>query len=413
MKKLLFFAVSVFLLAACGGNKDNKIQDFANSFATYVNNGQIDSIKVVYPTANFDSVAPISTDSISISEIGKGEYKINFSSDRWLKVKLDFDGKLKVQESQGIAAFPADKYETGMKSGMFSDDPTDVEIYERLNDSDFFIWLKEKAANAQSNIVSLTPGSISYNSKMGYDAYDDPVRQYQAVENVTVTNNSSTHIKGSDYNISYVYKLWTCCDNEGWWSKNKTVSGVDLAPGESKSISLTSEYDEWGKKPKIENPKINFKASQEDAAKFYQPSGNEYQEYLNANKSKSSAVSENKENNEVEASNEIKASNEVEKKEINIQITPGKLRTIESDYSESWTATMTVTLKNLTDSPVSGNDYSISYKSKEWGGGSEDPTSKTVTRTEKGINLGPNEVGHITISRKDADKFYDFKIKRK
>lgn len=115
----------------------------------------------------------------------------------------------------------------------------------------------------------------------------------------------------------------------------------------------------------------------------------------------------------VQAKPEKKAEVAAEKEKINIKITPGKLKKDFSDYSESWKSTMTVTLKNLSSSPVSGKDYTISYKSKEWGAGSENPKSKTVTRTAKGIDLGPNATGHITITRTDADKFSDFKIVRK
>lgn len=97
--------------------------------------------------------------------------------------------------------------------------------------------------------------------------------------------------------------------------------------------------------------------------------------------------------------------------ELNIEVSPGKRKTRE--VGEGWNATMTLTVKNLSDSPVSGSDYSISYKSKEWGGGSEDPYSKTVTKSANGIDLGPNETGHITISRMNSDKFYDFKVKDK
>ena len=119
---------------------------------------------------------------------------------------------------------------------------------------------------------------------MDFDPYDDPIRQYQAIEKVTVTNNTSIDIKGSDYSVAYVYKLWFCCEEEGWRSKSKSVSGVDLRPGETKTITLTSEYDVWGQKPKLENPHINLKISQQDAVKFFQPSGNEYKEYLNSKK---------------------------------------------------------------------------------------------------------------------------------
>ena len=284
MKKILFFALSLILLSACGADKENKVENFGKNFAAYVNASQLDSIKAVYPSANFDAVTPVSADSLTVIENGNGTYRISFSGDTWVDVTVEENGDIKVLESNGIAAFPEEKYEMGKNTGMFNDNPTDVVKAERLNDSAFFEWLNQKAAKASSNAVSLTPGTISYNFKMDYDAYDDYVRMYQAVEKVTVTNNTSADIKGSEYSVSYVYKTWACCEYEGWVPSSKTVPGVNLAPGESKTITLTSTYDEWGKKPKLENPRVNLKISQQDAAKFFQPSGAEYQEYLDSKK---------------------------------------------------------------------------------------------------------------------------------
>lgn len=93
-----------------------------------------------------------------------------------------------------------------------------------------------------------------------------------------------------------------------------------------------------------------------------------------------------------------------------IKVTPGKLNQKYSDYAEGWTSTMKVTLQNLSSEPISGADYTVSYKSKEWGGGSANPKSITKSLSANGIDLGPNASGSITISRNDADKFLDFKI---
>ena len=105
--------------------------------------------------------------------------------------------------------------------------------------------------------------------------------------------------------------------------------------------------------------------------------------------------------------------NSADNGQLNIKVTPGKIKKKYYETAEGWKATMTVTVTNLSNSPVSGKDYKISYKSKEWGGGSEDPKAYTTTRSTNGIDLAPNGSGHITISRQDADKFYDFKVKRK
>lgn len=101
------------------------------------------------------------------------------------------------------------------------------------------------------------------------------------------------------------------------------------------------------------------------------------------------------------------------KGELNIKITPGKMKFKDYKGAEAFDGIMTITVTNLSDTPVSGKDYNISYKCKEDDGTSEDPQEEVVNLSEKGIDLGAGESGKITLKRLDAHKFYDFKIKRK
>lgn len=111
MRKIYLFAVvclTIVGIIACASdkrNKGNKVQDFAESFSGYLKANQLDSIKAVYPSANFDSIAPLTADSIQITETN-GIYRIDFGGNKWIEAKENEDGTFTVENSNGIAAFP-------------------------------------------------------------------------------------------------------------------------------------------------------------------------------------------------------------------------------------------------------------------------------------------------------------------
>lgn len=119
------------------------------------------------------------------------------------------------------------------------------------------------------------------------------------------------------------------------------------------------------------------------------------------------------------AVNEVSLSEDTIKKtsnnrELNIKITPGKMKNKYNEFAEGWKASMTISVTNLSDSPVSASDYTITYKCKESNGYTDDSErTYTTNLTHKGVNLGPKETKKITISRGEAYKFYDFKVKSK
>ena len=101
------------------------------------------------------------------------------------------------------------------------------------------------------------------------------------------------------------------------------------------------------------------------------------------------------------------------KGELNVKITPGKMKTKDVEGWEAFYGIMTITLTNLSDSPVKGKDYYISYKCREDDGTSENPQIYTSNLKVKGLDLAPGASGHITLKRLSAHKFYDFKVKIK
>lgn len=95
-----------------------------------------------------------------------------------------------------------------------------------------------------------------------------------------------------------------------------------------------------------------------------------------------------------------------------IKITPGKTKELWKDmWGEAFKGTVTVTLTNLTDTPISADDYSISYKARE-SNGYTDETQRSYTKshTRKGISLGPRETGKITLTDWLTEKYFDFEI---
>ena len=268
MKKILLFAIPLFILAACGGDS-KKVRNLAETFVNYVNENQMDSIKAIYPTANFDSIAPISADSISVSEIGSGLYRVNFSANKWIDVKAGEYG-MTIVESRGIASFPEDKYEIAVNTGMVSATTTDVRTQELLNDSAYFEWVKRNMKQP----ISLEKGKIS--KKYGVDLQGRPCEG--AVERMTciVTNNTPNPISGKDYDITYAYSYWTCSDGsspDGHTTGKK--GGVDLAPGESANINIA--IMDYG----LKNVAVKYNVPVEQLYNGLNPySGNEYQEYL-------------------------------------------------------------------------------------------------------------------------------------
>lgn len=276
MKKSTYFLIATVLVAflgACGGGNNKKLNTFAESFAEYVTSGDMDSVKVYYPTADFDSLASVPTDSIQITD-NDGVYKINYGSGQWIEVKIGEDGAITVVSSKGIASFPKDKYEIGIKTGMITDSIDDIKTQHLLNDSTYFSWLNEQTRKSYDNILTVSSGSVKKSIDYAHDCY-------KLTLPITITNNSKEKFGPDDYEIAYSYNqsIWV---GEGTFKpKNfsKKVNGKEVGPGESVTMSISVSGNS------ISNPHAVLKMPIEEyMAKYYTPTGKEYQEYLDSKK---------------------------------------------------------------------------------------------------------------------------------
>ena len=274
MKKTVLYPIALCLgflgMISCSGEKQ-KVQTFAETFAGFVNGNQMDSVKMVYPSANFDSIAPLSVDSMSVSSAADGLYKVNFGSSKWIEVKVTEDGTIVVLDSKGVAAFAEGKYEIAVSSGMLTDSIGDLKAHELLKDDAYFEWLKENYGNG-GYVIQIKHGKCKnlWKSSWGEGS--------KGTITVTLTNLSDSPISGSDYFITYTtYESNGYTDeSRRYYTRSNKHKGIDLKPKESGTINL-SQWETY----KFYNFEIKPIEGKEGALKYqFKPTGNEYQEYL-------------------------------------------------------------------------------------------------------------------------------------
>ena len=231
----------------------------------------MDSIQAVYPKANFDYLANLPTDEITVKENEDGTYKVTYSDNQWIEVNIGENGNITVDKSKGVVAFPEDKRELAVSTGMLTDDLNDVKAQKRMSDNDYFEWLKKKNSNSDY-IVSVTPGKL--NKK-----YSDYSEGWTTTMTITLTNNSDTSVSGNDYSVSYKSKEWGGGSEDPYLrTVSKSAKGIDLGPHESGTINL-STYDSDG----FSGFQITPAKGKEALLTYkFTPSGNEYQEYLDS-----------------------------------------------------------------------------------------------------------------------------------
>lgn len=267
----LLLPLSLLILFGCGKSKN--LKEFGETFAGYVNSNEMDSVLNVYSIANFDSLAQLPTDSIEVSE-EDGEYKISFGEGKWIKVEISKKGRIEVIESNGVAAFPEENLALAIGSGMFSATKPDVEKQTLLRDSAYFEWLHNKIEAQANSKIKVTPGPMQSIPRYVCEGWIGKM-------NITLTNTTDNPIAGSEYAVTYTMKESNGCTgyDERTYYTTGSHQGMDLAPGESKSFTLSR-----GEVYNFFNFKIAPKNKEEFYKGGYEPTGNEYREYLQTQK---------------------------------------------------------------------------------------------------------------------------------
>ena len=265
MKKcFVMMCVMAAMLSACNSN-EKKALEFSKELEGYVKGNNLEWLKTVYPTADFDSIGFANYVEPQVGESPeKGLIRIDFGESAWIDLKAKEDGGFEIVNSYGLAQFPAEKFKLAQETGMITPGLDDVEIQKRMNDRRYFTWLKNKA----NNIVEIKPGPMKwipdYYSEGGWTSC---VCQ--------LTNTTQSPISGKDYIITYTYEYETCSDGSspnGFANAKKP--GVDLNPGETKSMTI--KQGAVG----LHNIAVQMNLPETQLAALLTPKGNEYEEFI-------------------------------------------------------------------------------------------------------------------------------------
>lgn len=258
------------LATSCGGEK-KEMAEFAGRFGKLASENALDSVKALYPTAEFDSVGLAgSLDSIAVGKTSDdGLTHISYGNGAWIEVARLGDGTLQVVKSGGVALFPQGRYAAGKGTGMFGSDASDAEVARLLADDAYFNWLDMRMAEKLDVALALTAGKKKFVPSMTSECVSVSMP-------VTITNNTKDVIEAGDYKVEYIGEFANGSDGSTPNSRvTRTKAGGKIAPGESTSISLFENCA-----VDIKSPKLKLSGALKEKLKgSLSYSGTEYAEY--------------------------------------------------------------------------------------------------------------------------------------
>lgn len=276
MKRLATIVIiflGIGLVVSCGNKstQEDDVRNYGNFFVEKLNADELDALEDSYPDiADADSIVPITSDTILVTEVVLGQYELTLDEGVTLKVTRSEDGNITVTESRGLFAYPDDKLELAKKTGMWDSSLTDAELNQRMHDDEFFSFLEAQGSNATDNIITVGRWTIT---KEWY-GNDSP-----GVATQTVTNNTDQPISGADYEFVMISEdPYTAASGER--PRTWTNNGKDIPP----HGSISENFEIYNQSaPEIKSIKWNL-TPQQLQEKFASYTGREYQEYLDSKK---------------------------------------------------------------------------------------------------------------------------------
>lgn len=257
------------LLGSCGKKTtpEEEVRNYGKYFIEKLTANQSDSLINSYPDiAKADSIMPINSDTLLVVESALGQYDVTLAEGITLKVSRTDDGKILVNESKGLFAFPADKVDIAKKTGMWDENLSDAHLNERLKDEEFFNRIKNNTMDV-SKIITASKFHVTKYPEYGMDSG----KGY-----FTLTNHSDKPIKGSDYSVS-IRHIDDRFGSSTWNEKGKDIPANGSIKLSSSFHGHTVGYDFKGIKWNISKDELQ--------KKFRSPyTGKEYQEYLDSKK---------------------------------------------------------------------------------------------------------------------------------
>lgn len=278
--KSIVSALCFMCMAACGqGDPKAEVTAFANRFASYVAQNQLDSIRAVYPdAAECDSFAlNFVADSMRVEANEQaGTFTVSVGNGKDFVIAKDKDGKLSIVSSHGLVAFNADDLAFAKIVGQYKEGLTDVQQSRRMGVKEFkeslvFSFVKELQAKVKT-------GRVNPEVQLPMFAADEGVGA------VTVSNAMSKAIDGSDYKVDIFAEGQH--GSGSYQQKGKTIP----ANG-STTIQFSYAGNSWPT-----GALLTFVIPDEQLfAKYFEATGNEFDEYLKVHDINLNTVAEGQE----------------------------------------------------------------------------------------------------------------------
>lgn len=255
--KALFSSALVLCLAlmmtACSG-KDSDVKEFVLKLSSCMVHEQMDSLRAMYPGVPDGlefNVPALLSDTIEIENQDGDLVNVKLPNVS-LVLQIDGAGGYIVKESRGLLTFGADRLRIARGTGWVTDDLSDLAIAERFQDTEFEAWLPKKfVEEVRSRVKVGVTRKDSYNGYI-FDVWDV----------ATVTNDNDFPLPAGSYSVSFL---------------GGTRSGGEIAP--HSSVTITQSLN-GGLGYPYANLNLNESALQPLFEQHFQPTGGEYQEYL-------------------------------------------------------------------------------------------------------------------------------------
>ena len=265
------------LLVFCACDKNAEVKQFMTDFSTAVANQDMATIEKMYPeAAEADSLAFVfDAEKAQIETLDDGSVKIVLDEGQDITLqKGEGDEGLKIKESHGVFVYPQDRMDFALKTGWYDKSLDDVENADRLADTLFVKYLNDK-------IAGTVIADLKSKVKITKSVYTDSGIRTSYL--VVVSNQSNRQIEGDEYVV--ISKIYTTV---GFGFSRNTISlGSQTLTGKPipahGQVSYTFSTED-GVEPENPVSTISINPRIENVLADYEPTGKEYEDYLNQKK---------------------------------------------------------------------------------------------------------------------------------
>ena len=250
-------------------DSDKAARQFAEDFAAAVSNNDAAAIARMYPdAAKADSLSlDFVADSLKISAAGDTIH-FEFASGVTMTAVKDAKESIRVLSSKGLFAYDPSRLKFAKGTGWYDESLDDIVNAERLSDTLFIKFITETAVAEMKSKIKVVKSSTHQ------DYSGDPcVIKYMVV----VANQNSRQIEGNMYVVDAKIYDTTRMSSYKEYISTKHLTGKPI-PANGKATYTFTEY--IGACPVDPVCSIRLNIKPEDILADYQPTGQEYDEYL-------------------------------------------------------------------------------------------------------------------------------------